>query len=437
MRVSIFGLGYVGIVSAACLARRGHEVVGVDPIQLKVDLVNSGVPPVAEAGLAEILSAVVPARGLRATSDASAAVRDTDLSLICVGTPSQPNGDLETGYLERVCEQIGRALQDKAAFHVVVVRSTVLPGTTRSLVIPTLEAASRKVHGRDFGVCVNPEFLREGTAVDDFEKPPKTVIGESDPASGDRVASLYTGITAPLVRIDVATAEMVKYTDNAWHALKVGFANEVGNICKALALDSHRVMEIFCRDSKLNLSPAYLRPGSAFGGSCLPKDLRALTYKARSLDIEVPILSSILPSNHLQIQRALQMVLSRANKRVAILGFSFKAGTDDLRESPIVEIIERLLGKGYDLRIYDRSVSLSRLVGANREFLMNHIPHISQLMVGSIDEAVAHGDTLVIANGDPEFGQVLGRLREGQVVVDLVRPVDKVDRPGGYDGICW
>ena len=437
MRIAVFGLGYVGIVSAVCLAKRGHQVVGVDPIRSKVDLVNSGVPPVAEAGLAELLPALVAEKRLRAIGEAAVAVAETELSLICVGTPSQPNGDLESGHLKRVCEEIGRALRDKRDYHVVVIRSTVLPGTTARILQPALESASGKRAGRDFGLCVNPEFLREGTAVDDFERPPKTVIGESDRVSGDRVASVYGDISAPMFRIDISTAEMVKYTDNAWHALKVGFANEIGNVCKALGLDSHRVMNIFCRDTKLNISPVYLRPGSAFGGSCLPKDLRALNYRARTLDVEVPILSSILPSNQLQMQRALQLVMDKGKKRVAILGFSFKAGTDDLRESPVVDMIERLLGKGYDLRIYDRAVTLSRLVGANREFLMTHVPHISQLMVGSIDEALAHGETIVIANADPEFGKALGSLRDNQVVVDLVRPAEAMEPPSGYDGICW
>jgi len=437
MRISVFGLGYVGSVSAACLARDGHQVVGVDPNPEKVALVQGGQAPVIEPGLSELIADAVRRGTLRLTSDVAQAVSESELSFLCVGTPSQSNGSLDTGDVRRVCEEIGDALAHKASRHVVVVRSTVLPGTTAALVVPTLEKHSGRLVGRDFGVCMNPEFLREGTAVKDFDEPPKTVIGESDAESGELVARLYEALEAPLVRTDLATAEMVKYCDNTWHALKIGFANEVGNIAKALGIDSHRVMEIFCLDRKLNIAPTYLKPGQAFGGSCLPKDVRAFTYKARELDVETPILSAILPSNQLQLQRALQMVLDRGKRRVGVLGFSFKAGTDDLRESPVVEMIERLIGKGYDLRLYDRNVNLAKLMGANRQYILERIPHISGLMVDTIDELLAHADTIVVGNNDREFQAVLDRRREDQIVIDLVRLRPEAIRDRGYDGICW
>jgi GDP-mannose 6-dehydrogenase len=307
----------------------------------------------------------------------------------------------------------------------------------RSVVIPTLEEFSGKKAGQGFGVCINPEFLREGTAVYDFYNPPKTVIGEIDTRSGDLLASVYKDFKAPLIRTSIETAEMVKYTDNVWHALKVGFANEIGNVCKALSIDGHKVMEIFCQDTKLNLSPYYMKPGFAFGGSCLPKDVRALTYKAKSLDVDVPILNAILPSNDRQVERGLRMIMDKGSKKVGILGFSFKAGTDDLRESPVVEVIERLLGKGYDLRLYDRNVKLASLVGANRDYILNRIPHISRLMVERIEDIMDFAETIVIGNGDKEFRGVVDRLRDGQVVVDLVRITQSQSVAGKYDGICW
>lgn len=437
MKISIFGLGYVGAVSAGCLAKEGHEVIGVDPSGVKVELINQGKTPIIEKDIGEIIEQAVQQGLLRATTDVRKAVADSQLSLICVGTPSQLNGSLDLKYVRRVCEEIGEAIRDKVEFHVVVARSTMLPGSMWNVVIPTLEASSGKRAGIDFGVCNNPEFLREGTAVYDFYNPPKTVIGESDERSGDLMAQLYQKMDAPLIRTTVETAEMVKYTDNVWHALKVGFANEIGNVCKAVGIDGHRVMDIFCQDTKLNLSPYYMKPGFAFGGSCLPKDVRALTYKARTLDVDVPILNAILPSNDRQVERGLQMIMEKGHKKVGVLGFSFKAGTDDLRESPIVELVERLLGKGYDVRLYDRNVNLAKLVGANRDYILNHIPHISQYMMSDMDEVLAHGETLVIGNGSAEFRDILTRIKPGQVVVDLVRISDAVSEAGRYDGICW
>ena len=437
MRISVFGLGYVGAVSAGCLADDGHEVVGVDPLPTKVDLINRGQSPIVEKDIGEIIAATAKAGRLRATSDPGKAIRETELSFVCVGTPSQANGNLDLRYIRRICEQIGEALKSKNERHTVVIRSTILPGTMHKIVIPTLEEFSGKKAAVAFGVCNNPEFLREGSAVKDFRFPPKTVIGELDQASGDVLASLYKKLDAPLIRTDIESAEMVKYIDNSWHALKIGFANEIGNLCKSFGLDAHKVMKIFCQDQKLNISSAYLSPGFAFGGSCLPKDLRALSYQAKMHDLDLPILASILPSNEMQISRGLQLIVKREQTRVGILGFSFKAGTDDLRESPMIEVIERLIGKGYDLRIYDKSVNIARLVGANRDFILNHIPHISKLMVGDIDAVLDHAETVVIGNKDPEFSKVPERLRAGQFLVDFVRIIEGRSENGNYDGICW
>lgn len=438
MRISVFGLGYVGTVSAGCLAQEGHQIIGVDSYQPKVDLINQGKTPVIEKAIGDIITKAVQQEGnLFATVDVEKAVWESELSLVCVGTPSQMNGSLDLKYVRKVCEQIGEVIRKKTDFHIVVIRSTMLPGSMKSIVIPTLESASGKRAGVDFGVCNNPEFLREGSAVYDFFNPPKTVIGETEQKSGETVATLYKNMDAPLIRTDLETSEMVKYTDNVWHALKICFANEVGNICKTLGIDSHKVMDIFCEDTKLNLSPYYMKPGFAFGGSCLPKDVRALTYKAQSLDLDVPVIKSIIPSNERQVERGLKMIMEKGNKKVGILGFSFKAGTDDLRESPLVEVIERLLGKGYDVKIFDRNVNIASLVGANRDYILNQIPHISKLMVQNMDEVLIHADTVVIGNGDREFEAVLNNLNDGQTVVDFVRISESVAPDVIYDGICW
>jgi GDP-mannose 6-dehydrogenase len=437
VKVSIFGLGYVGTVSAGCLAHDGHDVVGVDPVQAKVSLINQGHSPIIEADIGEMIADVVQKGRLRATGDAVEAICGSDLSLICVGTPSQPNGNLDLRYIRRICEQIGAALKTKASRHTVVIRSTILPGTMKGIVIPVLEEFSGKRAGADFGVCHNPEFLREGSAVKDFNAPPKTVIGELDSKSGELLIQLYEKLDAPLIRTSLETAEMVKYVDNCWHALKIGFANEIGSLAKVLGIDAHEVMDIFCQDLKLNISPSYLKPGFAFGGSCLPKDLRALTYAAKSHDLQLPILTSILPSNEIQISRGLQLIMNGGQRRVGILGFSFKAGTDDLRESPMIEVIERLLGKGYELKIFDKNVRVASLVGANRDFILNRIPHISRLMVDHLDSVLEHAETVVIGNRDPDFMNVAQRLRSNQTLVDFVRITDRRSEDGKYEGICW
>jgi GDP-mannose 6-dehydrogenase len=437
VKISIFGLGYVGTVSAGCLAQDGHQVVGVDTVEKKVDFINRGDSPIIEKEIGEIIASGVKAGRLRATCDATGAILDTELTFVCVGTPSQANGNLDLRYVRRTCEQIGEALKHKPDRHTLVVRSTMVPGTMQKVVIPAIEEFSGKSAGVDFGVCYNPEFLREGSAVSDFHSPPKTVIGELDTCSGETLSSLYRQLDAPLIRTSLETAEMVKYVDNSWHALKIGFANEIGNLCKSFGLDSHDVMNIFCQDKKLNLSCAYLWPGFAFGGSCLPKDLRALMYQAKVHDLELPILASIMPSNQMQVEHGLRLIMEHDSRRIGILGFSFKSGTDDLRESPLIEVIERLLGKGYDLRIYDRNVNVASLVGANREFILEHIPHISRLMAPSIDAVLAHAQTVVVGNRDPEFEEVPERLRSDQRLVDLVRLSGIRSRNGNYAGICW
>jgi GDP-mannose 6-dehydrogenase len=437
MKLSVFGLGYVGCVSAACFAREGHEVVGVDVNQTKVGIINDGRSPIVEAGVGELIAEMVGAKRLRATTDSAEAVRETELSLICVGTPSHSNGSLDLTYVKRVCQEIAAALEGKRTRHTVVIRSTMLPGTIESVVTPTLEVYSGLKAGRDFGVCINPEFLREGTSLKDFYAPPFTLIGADDEDTAASARRLYKGIDAPLLVTSVKAAEMVKYACNCFHALKVSFANEIGNICKGLGIDSHEVMSVFCQDTKLNLSPYYLKPGFAFGGSCLPKDLRAVVYKAKELDVEVPLLSSVLPSNRRQIERAVEMVLGTGSKRVGVLGFSFKAGTDDLRESPMVALIETLIGKGIQLSIYDRDVSLARLFGANKEYIEREIPHISQLMRASIEEVLESSEVVIIGNKAEEFRAVEGRLRSDQKVIDLVRLFEGRTSDGQYDGICW
>jgi len=438
MKVSVFGLGYVGSVSAASFAADGHEVVGVDVNPAKVESVNAGHSPIVEPGLDELMSRVRTEGRLRATTRTRDAVSETDMSLVCVGTPSRRNGSLDLTYLDRVCQEIGQALGDKADYHVIVVRSTVLPGTTHEVVIPALERHSGKRYGEGFGVAVNPEFLREGTALKDFRQPPLTLLGHNHPADGTGAASLYGAVEAPLVTTSIRVAEMMKYTSNTWHALKVCFANEIGNLCKRLDIDSHDVMSIFCRDEKLNLSSYYLKPGFAFGGSCLPKDVRALQYRAKEVDLDMPVIQSILGSNRLQIDHALDLITESGSKKVGLLGFSFKAGTDDLRESPMVILAEALLGKGYQLCIYDRNVSLARIVGANKEYIERQIPHLSSLLCETLDEVIERSEVIVVGNAAAEFADAVRRCRPDQLVIDLVRlPVARDKIQARYEGICW
>ena len=438
MKVSVFGLGYVGSVSAACFAEDGHEVVGVDVNPGKVESLNEGRSPIVEKGLDELIRANVGNGRLRATTSTAEAVRDSDISLVCVGTPSRKNGSLDLTYLERVAEQIGEALKEKSGYHVVVVRSTVLPGTTHQVVIPALERTSGKKYGTGFGVTVNPEFLREGTAIHDFRHPPLTLVGHNYASDAAPTKALYGRVDAPVETTTIRTAEMMKYASNTWHSLKVTFANEIGNVCKRVGIDSHEVMDIFCKDHKLNLSAYYMKPGFAFGGSCLPKDVRALQYRAKEVDLEMPVIQAILGSNQLQIQHAIDEIVETGSRRIGLLGFSFKAGTDDLRESPMVILAEALLGKGYQLCIYDRNVALARLVGANKEYINTQIPHLSSLLCERIEDVIDRSDVIVVGNPSPEFAGAVKSARAGQTIIDLVRlPVDPSELKAAYRGLCW
>jgi GDP-mannose 6-dehydrogenase len=436
--VSVFGLGYVGCVSSACLSREGHTVVGVDVNATKVSLINAGKSTIVEEGIADLVQQMVAAGRLRATTDVAEAVRATEISLVCVGTPSASNGALDLSYVERVCSEIGAALRDKPDFHTIVIRSTVLPGTVHGIAVPALEAASGKKVGVDFGVCSNPEFLREGTSIKDFFDPPFTLIGADTTRAADAVRQLYTGLDAPVHVVSVRVAEMVKYACNCFHGLKVGFANEIGNICKALGVDSHEVMRIFSEDRKLNISPAYLKPGFAFGGSCLPKDLRAVTHKARELDIETPILRATLESNRRQIERAFAMIQRTGARRIGMLGMSFKPGTDDLRESPLVSLIELMVGKGMELAIFDRDVSEAQLIGANKDYIEGEIPHIWSLMRQEPREVIEFANVVVVGNATGEIRALGADAFAGKTVIDLARLFPAAPASAlGYDGICW
>ena len=437
MKISVFGLGYVGCVSAACFARDGHEVIGVDVNSIKLDSINSGRSPIVEPGMDDLIRRAKAAGNLKATADATSAVRQSDISLVCVGTPSHPNGSLDLTYIKRACQQIGEAIAAKARYHIVVMRSTMLPGTIEETVIPTLEVYSGKRAGRDFGVAINPEFLREGTSIHDFDHPPFTLIGADDEDAAAPLRRLYANLDAVTISIGIKEAEMVKYACNAFHAVKITFANEIGNLCKALNVDSHTVMDAFCKDTKLNLSPYYLKPGFAFGGSCLPKDLRAITYKAKELDIDTVMLNSILASNRRQVERAVDMVLATGRKKVGILGLSFKSGTDDLRESPMVALVETLLGKGLQLSIYDRDVELARLFGANQAYIETGIPHISQLLRADLDEVIEQAEVIIIGKKEDEFRRLSDKLNNGRVIIDLVRLLEVDDPRKSYQGMCW
>ncbi len=437
MKISVLGLGYVGAVSSACLASSGHDVIGVDVSATKVDLINARRSPVVEEGLEALIAQNVAAGRLSATTDAVAAVQQTDLSLVCVGTPSKQNGNLEDRYIRQVCREIGAAVRAAKKQHVVAVRSTMLPGTMRGVVIPALEEGFGCPLSEALSVAVNPEFLREGTAIEDYRNPPKTVVGSDDRNCAERVAQVYEGLPAPVFLTALEVAEMVKYTDNSWHALKVAYANEVGAICGALGIDSHAVMEIFLKDTKLNISPYYMRPGFAFGGSCLPKDVRALSYKARTLDLKLPVLEGVIPSNTLQIENAFRLVSAQNSRKVGILGLAFKPNTDDLRESPLVELVERLIGKGFDVRIFDNNVLLSRLIGANKQYLEEMIPHVETLLVDKIDDVLAHADTIVVGHSTPAFAAAPKRLRANQTLIDLVRLPTRGECAGRYIGLSW
>jgi len=434
MKVNVFGLGYVGCVSAACLAESGHEVLGIDIEPSKVGLINQGRSPIVEPSLDELVSKSVASGRLRASACPCV---PADVSIICVGTPSCENGSLDLSHVYHVTAQIGGYLGRLDSYHVVNVRSTVLPGTVEERIIPLLEAQSGKKAGVDFGVCMNPEFMREGSSVEDFFNPAFTLIGELDSASGNYASALYERVGAPVHRTEIRVAEMLKYACNSFHALKVSFSNEIGNICKTLGIDGHDVMRLLCLDTKLNISSYYMKPGFAFGGSCLPKDLRALVYKARQLDLDTPLLSSIMASNRNQIDVAYKLITRTEKRRIAVLGLSFKPGTDDLRGSPIVELVERLIGKGYDIKVYDEEVFLSRLVGSNKRYIESVIPHIATLMDRSLECVIEQSDVVLIAkpyrSAEPSFQKLLS----GKLVIDLVRITSPSSRNGHYQGICW
>jgi GDP-mannose 6-dehydrogenase len=439
LSISVFGLGYVGTVTAACLAHMGHNVIGVDLSSTKVEALQAGRSPIVEPRLGDLIAESHRGGRLRATAESEYAVLNSDISFLCVGTPSLRNGKLDLGHVEPVCREIGTVLAKKDVFHLVVLRSTVLPGTAETIVVPTLEKSSRKKLGQDFGVCVNPEFMREGTAVADFLEPVVTVIGAAEPTHSARLRELYKWAPGRIFETSFRSAEMVKYVCNAWHALKVSFANEVGTLAKELEVDTASIVEIFTADTKLNISPTYLKPGFAFGGSCLPKDVRALNYRAKELDLNLPLFQSILPSNDEHLDRAVEMVLATGKKKIGMLGLSFKAATDDLRESPQVQLVKRLLGEGRQIRIWDENVSLGRLIGSNRLYIEEVIPHIGSLLSTSLSEVVTGAEVVVIATRGLKGDELRAYLRTDHAVIDLVN-LDRGSRPmisGDYEGICW
>ncbi len=440
MTISVVGLGYVGCVSAACFAEMGHQVIGVDVNPGKVRLISQGISPIVEVRINELTKEQVLTGRLTATTDLNSAVQKSDIVFIAVGTPSSPDGSLDFSYVEQVCVQIGTALKHKKKYTAVVLRSTVLPGISETIAVPRLEEFSGKTVGKDFGFALNPEFLREGSAVYDFYHPPKTVVGQIDDRTGDMLEELYASLDAPFVRIGLAEASMIKYSDNSFHALKVAFANEIGRLCKKFNIDSRVVMDVFTQDTKLNLSPVYLRPGFAFGGSCLPKDLRAITRHAQQADVKVPLLQAALESNADHIQFAADMVKKDSGKRVGILGISFKEGTDDLRESPVVNLVERLLDEGYKLSIYDHNVATARRNGTNAEFLKSKMPHLEKLLANSVQDVLDASDIVVIGNRNKEHEVVLGELKNGHRIVDLSGLANANQEnltEVNYEGICW
>jgi len=438
-KISIFGLGYVGSVTAACFAREGHSVLGVDKDAGKIAMVEAGQTPVIEVEIGELVRGMREQGRLRASADAIQAVRETDVSFLCVGTPSLRSGKLDLGHVEHVCTEIGEGLARKSSYHLVVLRSTVLPGTTRSLALPALERSSGKKAGVDFDLAYNPEFMREGSAVRDFFDPPYTILGSAGPRPLEMLKSLYGGIPKPVFETAWEDAEMIKYMSNAYHAIKVGFANEMGTLAKLLGVNTKKVTEVFLSDTKLNVSALYLEPGFAFGGSCLPKDVRALQYKAKELDVKVPMLEAVLDSNIEHVRRAAEMVLRTGRRRIGMIGLSFKPGTDDLRESPQVQLVKHLIGEGCQIKIWDGQVSLGRLVGSNRKYIEQEIPHIGTLLTAKLEEVVQDAEIVILGTRAAELEQLQKLLRPDQMLLDLIN-LDPRRRPAGagkYEGICW
>lgn len=433
MNISIFGLGYVGCVGIGCLASQGNKMIGVDVSDVKVDLINSGKPTIVEKDIEELIAKGYKDGKISATLDYKYAVKNSDISFICVGTPSAENGHLNLNYIYQTAKEIGEALKDKDAFHIVVIRSTVFPGTNAKI-SEIIENESGKHRNVDFAVVSNPEFLREGTAVNDYLNPPLTVLGSSCSKAIDVMKELYTPMNAPIEVVSIEVAEMIKYVNNSYHALKVVFANEVGQICKKLGIDSHEVMRIFCMDKQLNISPYYFKPGFAYGGSCLPKDLKGLKTLAHDLYLDTPVLASIDESNQNHIQFAIKQIESTGKKKIGVLGLSFKAGTDDMRNSPIVNIIEYLHGKGYEIKIYDKNVSISRLIGKNKSVIMEKLPHLNSLLCDNMDDVTKWAEMLVISTKEDAFKQL--KPKSNQPVLDLVR-IKELENEDNYNGLCW
>ncbi len=438
MKISIFGLGYVGAVSLACLSRDGHQVIGVDIDRTKLDLIAAGKTPVVEEGMVDLMQKVAASGLVTVTTDTEQAVLDSDISLVCVGTPSAANGSQDQGAILRLAESMGRALAKKAAPHVVVFRSTLVPGTVEDVLRPIVEAHSGKKDGVDFHLCFQPEFLREGSSIRDYDKPPFTVVGANHPYAGERLRELFGHLPCKFLETSVRSAEMMKYCCNNFHALKITFANETARLCGALGVDPFEVMDLVCQDTQLNISKAYLKPGFAFGGSCLPKDLRATSYLAKTRDVEIPMLSSILASNLDHLQQATDKVLASGCKRIGFIGLSFKTGTDDLRESPLVMLAEQLLGKGLKLAIYDPEVHLAQLLGANRRYIEQHLPHIGQLVRADMASVIADSDMVVVGLSGAAIEDALAvHLRADQKVLDLVNLSNIARIPASVQGLCW
>jgi GDP-mannose 6-dehydrogenase len=438
MKISIFGLGYVGAVSLACLARDGHQVIGVDIDKSKLELIADGRTPVVEEGMVELMRKVAASGNITVTPDTQAAVLGSEISLVCVGTPSAANGSQDQGAILRLAAQLGQALAKKSEPHVVVFRSTVVPGTVEDVLRPIVERESGKKDGVDFHLCFQPEFLREGSSIRDYDKPPFTIIGANHEAAADMLKDLFGHLPCKFLRTSVRAAEMMKYSCNNFHALKITFANETARLCSALGVDAFEVMDLVCQDTQLNISKAYLKPGFAFGGSCLPKDLRATSYLAKQRDVELPMLSAILASNKAHLELAFDKVVAAGKRKVGFVGLSFKTGTDDLRESPLVALAEKLIGKGYELGVFDPEVHLARLLGANKTFIEQHLPHIGQMLHAELDTVVERSEVLVLGSNSPEVMEAMAKLvRADQVVVDLVNRPKGLAFAGRVEGLCW